>query len=227
MRRVLSATAFCAALTGCGGGNSQSSEPPPPPPPPPATFTSFDVDPCLTQNVLAGRTVAILVIPDTLTLDPTRPSVFPNGRALSDPVIDYTLAMLFLDLSREPIDALHRIPLNPPANDRPFRAGFPHLAPPQGNPPLAGSGQDFQFRTDPASSYVRVERMGMPAVATALIPGAQRNEYNDDSPAEDLTPREDQTFKWVPSLRNSLIDLTIVLEDDFNQAGLQMCAEPK
>lgn len=40
--------------------------------------------------------VAGLILPDTLRLDPTSSATFPNGRALADPVIDITLAVLLL-----------------------------------------------------------------------------------------------------------------------------------
>jgi hypothetical protein len=40
--------------------------------------------------------VAGLILPDTLRLDPTSTGTFPNGRALADPVIDVTLAVLLL-----------------------------------------------------------------------------------------------------------------------------------
>lgn len=213
---------LASLLSGCGGGGGDQA---PPPPPPPVTGTSFNVDPCLTQFVLPGRTVAIEVVPDTLTLDLTLPSQFPNGRSLTDSVIDRTLTFLFLDLTKHPIDTLERLPLNPPANDRPFRPDFPYFAPPQGNPPLdSGAGQNFQFRTDARSAYVTVDRTGMPALATALIPLNSRNEYNDDTVIQDLSKGPSGEFKWVPALRNSLIALTTALADDFQRAGLTMCA---
>jgi len=223
MRSVGIALAAAALLSSCSGGGNDSSPPPPPPPPPAAT--GFDVNPCLTQFVLPGRTVAIEVVPDTLTLDLSRPALFPNGRALTDPVIDLTLAFLFLDLQQHPIDTLARIPLGPASNDRPFRPAFPYLAAPQGNPPLdGGAGQNFQFRTDPLSDYVTVDRTGMPALATALIPGPDRNEYNDDTVTDDLSAGANGEFKWVPALRGSLRALTTALADDFQRAGLTMCA---
>ena len=223
MRRLVLGAAAAALLSACGGGGGDGKAPPPPPPP--ITGTSFNVDPCLTQFVLPGRTVAIEVVPDTLTLDLTRPSEFPNGRSLTDSVIDRTLAFLFLDLTVHSIDTLERIPLNPPANDRPFRSDFPYLALPQGNPPIdSGAGQNFQFRTDPRSAYVTVDRTGMPALATALIPLNSRNAYNDDDVVDDLSKAANGEFKWVPALRNSLIALTTALADDFKAAGLTMCA---
>ena len=222
MRLFFLCLPVAASLAACGGGGGDEA---PPPPPPPVVGTAFNVDPCLTQFVLPGRTVAIEVIPDTLTLDPTLPSQFPNGRSLTDSVIDRTLAFLFLDLTVHGIDTLERLPLNPPANDRPFRSEFPYLALPQGNPPLdSGAGQNFQFRSDPLSAYVTVDRTGMPALATALIPLNSRNEYNDDTVTDDLSKGANGEFKWVPALRNSLVALTTALADDFQRAGLTMCA---
>src|SRR3546814_2210941 len=101
------------ALASCQEGSSFTSAPTPTPTPtptPPPTGATFNVEPCLTQMVRPGVTVAILFIPDTLKLDFSQPSPFPNGRALPDPVIDYTLAALFLDLTVHPIPTLHSIP---------------------------------------------------------------------------------------------------------------------
>jgi hypothetical protein len=97
------------------------------------------------------------------------------------------------------------------------------LAPPQGNPPIASSqGTNFTFRTEPRSAYVRVDRTGFPALSTALITGNQKkNEFNDDSPAEDLTG------KWVPEMASTLTALTNALADDFTRLGLTLCATPQ
>jgi hypothetical protein len=225
--RALALIALLAAASGCrsdGGGGGSDSAPPvaaPPPAPPPPAVANYDVDPCLVQLVQPGQSVAILVVPDTLSLDFSRPASFPNGRKLEDPVVDRTLAMIFLDLTSQSIDTLHNLPLNPPVNDKPFRTDFPWLAPPFGAQPVAQGGSGFNFRTDPASTYVRVDRMGMPAIATALISSSHKNEYNDDS------PREDATFKWVPEIRGSLTQLTNALADDFTRLNLKLCARPK
>ncbi len=71
-----------------------------------------------------------LVIPDTLQIDPGKPAGFPNGRRLADQAIDLTLAAVFIDLSKHPIDVLAKLPLNPPKNDKDFLAEFPHVAAP-------------------------------------------------------------------------------------------------
>lgn len=218
-------------LASCGGGGDYPvNENPqqsllPPAAPPTAGPVSYDVLPCLTQNTGAGITLAQLVVPDTLTIDFTRPSEFPNGRALPDPVIDYILAMLFLDLQTQSIASFHRVPVNPPSNDRPFRPEFPYLAPPQGNPPIeAPGGTSFDFRTDPETAYATVDRTGFPALATALVSGPNRIAFNEDDAADDLTTNSRGTFKWVPEFEAGLTALTNALGDDIEALGLRLCA---
>ncbi|KIG14915.1 hypothetical protein DB30_06217 [Enhygromyxa salina] len=72
-----------------------------------------------------------LIVPDTLKIDLEQEGTFPNGRALTDPVIDVTLAVLMLDLSapNQDITTLVGV-LNPTANDVSFSDAFPYLAPP-------------------------------------------------------------------------------------------------
>lgn len=218
------------ALSACGGDDYEAPPPsagtptPSPTPTPTSTTASFDVSRCLNQSIPGtGFTVAQAVVPDTLTIDLSKASGFPNGRKLPDPVIDVTLAVIFLDLTRHAPDVLAKLPLNPPANDAAFRATFPYLAPPQGSPPLAATtGATFNFRTETVqSAYARVDRMGMPAVSTALIPSARKVPYNDASPADDAAG----TF--VPDLANTLTALTNALADDLVGAGLTPCATPK
>lgn len=225
LRAALS-TGVVLLLAGCGGGGGDSGIAPKAAAvtstaaTTTTTGTSVDVTPCLTQKV-AGRTVASLVVPDVLTLDMTQAPGFPNGRKLLDPVIDLELAVLFLDLSKYSPDVLAKIPLDPSGNDEPLPAGFPYLGDAHGGVPPVTGGAGFVFRTDPASSYTRVDRMGEPAVATALVRSAQKTAFNDDSPADDATG------KWVPEFTADLTDLTNALKDDFAAAGLQICATPK
>ena len=223
-RRTLNVHVALLLLTLAACKKDEGGPPVAPPnvqtPPPPAQTASVDVDPCLVQLVRPGVTVAILVIPDTLTLDFSQSPGFPNGRRLADSVVDIILAMLFLDLTVHRLTTFAEVPLNPPANDRPFRSEFPFLAQPQGNPPIATpAGQNFNFRTDPDTAYVRVDRTGFPALATALIPGPQRNAFNDDSNPDDLT------YKWVPEFRRQLVLLTNALGDDIERLGLRLCAK--
>ena len=181
------------------------------------TAASYNVTPCFNQKV-AGRTVASLVVPDVITLDMTGTSGFPNGRKLLDPVIDLELAVLFLDLNKHPADVLARIPLNPSGNDVPLPAGFPYLGDAHGGVPAAAGGAGFVFRADVATAYTRVDRMGEPAVATALVRSASKTAFNDDSPTQDATG------KWVPEFAADLGELTAALQDDFAAAGLTICA---
>jgi hypothetical protein len=87
--------------------------------------------PCTVEADGAGTCVAQggpLILPDTLVLDFTAASGFPNGRTLEAPVIDVTLAVVLLDLSVHGADTLAGLPLNPPANDVAFMTSFPYLA---------------------------------------------------------------------------------------------------
>ncbi|RVQ65175.1 DUF4331 domain-containing protein [Croceicoccus ponticola] len=215
-------------LTACGGdGDGGDSPTMMPSPTPTATPTAsptpagFDVSACLTQEVAPGVSVASLVVPDTLTLDLAAASGFPNGRRLPDQVIDVTLAVIFLDLGVHSATTLAGVPVNPPGNDVQYRPVFPYLAAAQGSPPLAtGGASTFDFRSDASSAYVRVDRMGMPAVATALIGSDQKTAYNDADPADDANG------DFVPELTEQLTGLTNALADDLVGLGLTPCAKP-
>ena len=214
-------------LSACGGGDGGAGPRPAPvatvtpTPSPTATGTSFDVTRCLNQQVALGTSVTNLIVPDTVKLDVTRPNGFPNGRLLTDPVIDVTLAVLFLDLTRHPANLLASLPLNPPGNTETLPSTFPYLGAASGNPPIPPpGGTNFNFRTDPPSAYTRVDRMGMPAVATAVISSSQKNPYNDANPANDVTGQ------FAPDIRSTLTSLTNALADDFQRLSLNMCATP-
>lgn len=72
-----------------------------------------------------------VIIPDTIKYDPSMPTAYPNGRKLEDPVVDITLAAVLLQLGpAQPLDLFANLPLNPTANDVPFKPEFPFLAPP-------------------------------------------------------------------------------------------------
>lgn len=78
---------------------------------------------------------APLVVPDVIKVDTNAPSGFPNGRRLTDPVIDITLAVLLLDVnglgnSNGPHPANALVGVNPTANDMTFSTTFPYLAQP-------------------------------------------------------------------------------------------------
>ena len=232
-RSLLVATPLALALLlpACSGGNS-SNQPPPvavvpaptpapsPTPTPTPSPTSRDVSACLSQVIpgTGGATPASLVIPDTVKLNFGLASGFPNGRQLNDPVIDITLAVLLLDMTKHSPALLAGLPLNPPA-DSTLLTTFPYFAPANGGQPSAGTGTAFNFRTDPASGYVRVDRMGQPAVATALIGTATKNAYNDANPSDDVA----NTF--VPEIVAQLTLLHNGLADDLIALGLTPCSK--
>ncbi|WP_293883128.1 DUF4331 family protein [Sphingomonas sp.] len=205
------------ALSACGNDAPTATVPTPM-----QTPASYEVSKCLSQEVAPGVTVASLVIPDTLSINFAAPAGFPNGRKLADPVIDIELAVLLLDLKKHNPGTLALLPLNPAANDLPFRPDFPYLAAPQGTPPIpAPAGTNFDFRSDPTTAYVRVDRMGQPAVATVLVHAGNKTAFNDDSPADDAPG------KWGGEFTGSLVDLQNELVDDLKAANLTTCATPK
>ena len=61
------------------------------------------------------------MVPDVVIYDTSRPAAFPNGRELEDDVVD---------LVGNPAILANDAPF-PSANDVPFLAVFPYLAPPQ------------------------------------------------------------------------------------------------
>lgn len=227
---IAGSMASVALLAACGGGGSPAPTATPSPTPSPGstggggqTAFSYDVEPCYTQVVpgTGGKTVREMIVPDTLKLNMALPSGFPNGRDLDDAVIDITLAFLFLDLteSGQSLRTFANLPLNPGGNDVPLRAEFPYFAPPQGSPQLAvTTGTSFNFRTEPDSAYVQVDRMGMPAIATALIGSSLKNPYNDASPTSDVagTFRTDETLQ--------LTNLMNAIGDDLTSIQLDICA---
>lgn len=96
----------------------------------PDTSHPLDLPFCIAQTIGdGGPSVVSIVVPDTLTLDTEGTTTFPNGRALADPVIDVTLAVILLDLTVN--TALDLVGTNPAANDIAFRDAFPYLAAPQ------------------------------------------------------------------------------------------------
>ncbi|MEE2829832.1 MAG: DUF4331 family protein [Myxococcota bacterium] len=92
-------------------------------------LTGLGVTPCTALGDGTGTCVAQgapLVFPDTLKIDTSAEAGFPNGRMLTDPVIDVTLAVLLLDLSVHTAGDLVGA-LNPAANDVGFEDEFPYL----------------------------------------------------------------------------------------------------
>jgi Domain of unknown function (DUF4331) len=228
--RTGAALALAAATAGCGGDDAAPVAvvpppppvavvpPPPPPPTPPPAQMGLSLTKCLNQDV-AGRKLVDILVPDLLFLDLSKPAGFPNGRDFDDPVIDIELAALFLDLTVHPATTLVTARLNPDNFDQPLRSTFPFYAGPLGNPTLSPTtGTDFNFRLDPPGNYVRVDRMGLPAVSTAVVLGANKLLYNDSSPTADAAGTN------VPRILEGYQDLTNRLNDDFKGLGLTPCA---
>ncbi|MBK9753762.1 MAG: DUF4331 family protein [Nannocystis sp.] len=86
--------------------------------------------PCAKDTCVAQA--APLVVPDTLQIDISKQAGFPNGRRLTDPCVDITLAVVMLDLSApgQTAATLADVPVNPPKNDKEFAPEFPYLASP-------------------------------------------------------------------------------------------------
>lgn len=90
--------------------------------------------PCTVVGDGTGTCVATagpLLLPDTLKIDTAAAAGFPNGRLLTDPVMDVTLAIALLELTGDP--APHAATaivgaLNPTENDLEFQDEFPYLA---------------------------------------------------------------------------------------------------
>ncbi len=210
------------ALSGCKVGETlteQPAAPVGPAPPPPIASTSFSVQRCLDQTTSDGRTVRNVMIPDLVTLDVTRPASFPNGRRLQDPVVDIEVAFLFLDLTRHSPSTLVNVPLNPLGLDQPLRAAFPFYANPFAPARLSGTdGTNFNFRNNAEDAYVRVERVGVPAVSTINVLGPRKIAYNEGSPSQDLA----RAFE--ADITAGLENLAALIVDDIQGLSLTPCA---
>jgi len=95
-----------------------------------AALTGAGLVPASTSTSISQA--APLIVPDTLKINTAATAGFPNGRLLTDPVVDITLAVVLLDLTKngQTASTLADLPLDPPANDEPFSATFPYLASP-------------------------------------------------------------------------------------------------
>lgn len=226
--------ALALSLTACGedGAGGQVVVPAPMPsstatatPTPTATAVTFDSTRCFTQTIQGqnGANLKSFIIPDTLKLDLTRSTRFPNGRHPSDPVVDILLATLLLDMNvtGQGPNTLANVPLDPLGNDKFFLLTFPFLPTPNGTPQVAsGTGSSFNFRTDPDSAFVSVDRMGNPAIATVLVGSSKKVTFNDDTPAGDAT-----SDKYYSEYISELNKLFVLIGDDLDGLGLKICAD--
>ena len=227
-------TALCfGLLTGCGGGSSAltTAQPTQPTGSVASTTTttttggqtsqSFNAVRCMDQ-VANGFTIRNLMIPDQVVFDPALTASFPNGRRYQDPVIDIQLAYLFLDLTRHTPTTLVNVPLNPNRLDQPLKSTFPYLADPfPGGPRFVNTGSNFNFRANPLSDFVLIERVGFPAVSTINVLGPRKIAYNESLPVNDAN-RE-----FEADIIAGLEQLTGQIFDDLQRLGLTPCAVPR
>lgn len=73
-----------------------------------------------------------VLVPDVIHYNPDQATSYPNGRNLTDQVVDLTVAAALLDLSApgQTLRTFADLPLNPAANDVAFKNDFPYLADP-------------------------------------------------------------------------------------------------
>ena len=76
---------------------------------------------------------------------------------------------------------------------------------------------EFAFATQTPDEYTRVDRAGMPAIATALI--ASDDDYNRADPVDDI----DSANPFVAEILNSLTALHGALDDQLVGLGLTPC----
>jgi hypothetical protein len=105
-----------------------------------------------------------------------------------------------------------------------YHGGAPAVMDPGAHCPHAGAsgagvcGASVTFRTEAASTATRVDRMGMPAVATATISSGMKDAYNDANPSDDaaLTFAGDQIA--------TLTGIHTALDDDLAMETLTPCS---
>lgn len=83
-------------------------------------------------------------------------------------------------------------------------------------PTTPDTSNAFQFNNAPASEFARVDRMGMPAVGTAVI--TSKDAYNVADPVDDAAG------DFVTEITNNVSGLHDALDDDLTGAGLTPCA---
>lgn len=80
-------------------------------------------------------------------------------------------------------------------------------------------GSGFVFRTEAASAYARVDRMGEPAVATILVSSSMKVPFNDDDVSADA--------KYVSEFSSTLTTIANQLKNEWPALGYPICAVPK
>jgi hypothetical protein len=79
-----------------------------------------------------------------------------------------------------------------------------------------GDEEAFVFATDPPENYNRVDRMGMPAVATTVI--TSKNDYNA------ANPTDDDMGQFLAEMAGNLAGLHMALDDDLLALMLVPCS---
>lgn len=111
-----------------------------------------------------------------------------------------------------------------------YHAGVPAAGAPavhcgHAGPSGAGVCGSVDFRTD-TTGYSRVDRMGMPAVSTALVSSGMKNAYNDGNPSAGTGGDQEVVGglpRWAPEFATSLIGIHNALNDDILALGLHHC----
>jgi hypothetical protein len=96
--------------------------------------------------------------------------------------------------------------------------GDPTNDPTTEDPTTEDPNDPFVFDQTPPGDLVQLDRMGMPAVATAVISKEQKDAYNEADPAVDAA----STF--VPDIIANVTALHTALDDDLTGLGLTPCA---
>lgn len=79
------------------------------------------------------------------------------------------------------------------------------------------NGGEFGFRTELPEDYERVDRMGMPAITTAVIAEGNKNAYNQ------ATLQDDVDGDFVPDITASIDLYHSCLDDELMALGLVPC----
>jgi len=74
---------------------------------------------------------------------------------------------------------------------------------------------DFTFRTDDPSTYTQIDRVGMPAINSAVI--TSKDLYNTDTPATDTSGY------YAGEITTNITGLHAALDDDLTGLGLVPC----
>jgi hypothetical protein len=92
---------------------------------------------------------------------------------------------------------------------------MPEMHCPHAGPSGADVCGSVAFRTDAADAFTRVDRMGMPAVSTALVSSAMKEAFNNADPAMDAT--------FAGELVAGVGALHTALDDDLAALNLETC----